>query len=270
MTVQLAPPPSAEAHDPRDGAVLGRAARLAQRLLRRACCRSTPSAGCHSPGRRDSGRGRQGAAGPRTTARPGTMPPCRSPSACSSPTASRCRASLFAAMAQQDCGQCGYLCETYSKAIADGNGDQAQPVRPRRQGHEPHAEAAAGGDASAGRRHRRRQGIAPTPVPARRAAEPGTRECPVEAIFRMAPPASTARARRRTRATSCSTSPTAASPMRPATASASIPGTTRRWPRRSAPPCACRHDFPVGGKPIRDALIEDYALGVAPDMPCSS
>jgi sulfite reductase (NADPH) flavoprotein alpha-component len=26
------------------------------------------------------------------------------------------------------------------------------------------------------------------------------------------------------------------------------------------------HDFPVGGKPIRDALIEDYALGLAPDM----
>lgn len=27
---------------------------------------------------------------------------------------------LFAAMAQQDCGQCGYLCETYSAAIAEG------------------------------------------------------------------------------------------------------------------------------------------------------
>jgi sulfite reductase (NADPH) flavoprotein alpha-component len=27
---------------------------------------------------------------------------------------------MFAAMAQQDCGQCGYLCETYSAAIASG------------------------------------------------------------------------------------------------------------------------------------------------------
>ncbi len=27
---------------------------------------------------------------------------------------------LFAAMAQQNCGQCGYLCETYSAAIAEG------------------------------------------------------------------------------------------------------------------------------------------------------
>ncbi len=30
------------------------------------------------------------------------------------------RQKLFAAMAQQDCGQCGYLCETYSAAIAEG------------------------------------------------------------------------------------------------------------------------------------------------------
>lgn len=28
---------------------------------------------------------------------------------------------LFAAMAQQDCGQCGYVCETYSAAIANGS-----------------------------------------------------------------------------------------------------------------------------------------------------
>ena len=26
---------------------------------------------------------------------------------------------LYAAMAQQDCGQCGYLCESYAKALAD-------------------------------------------------------------------------------------------------------------------------------------------------------
>lgn len=30
------------------------------------------------------------------------------------------KARLFAAMAQQDCGQCGYVCRTYSAAIADG------------------------------------------------------------------------------------------------------------------------------------------------------
>ena len=32
---------------------------------------------------------------------------------------------LFAAMAQQDCGQCGYVCETYSAAIAEGKPSRA-------------------------------------------------------------------------------------------------------------------------------------------------
>lgn len=27
---------------------------------------------------------------------------------------------MMAAMAQQDCGQCGYVCETYARALADG------------------------------------------------------------------------------------------------------------------------------------------------------
>src|SRR5579863_5068142 len=31
------------------------------------------------------------------------------------------RRKLMAAMAQQDCGQCGYLCETYANAIANGS-----------------------------------------------------------------------------------------------------------------------------------------------------
>jgi sulfite reductase (NADPH) flavoprotein alpha-component len=31
------------------------------------------------------------------------------------------RTKMFAAMAQQNCGQCGYLCKTYSAAIADGS-----------------------------------------------------------------------------------------------------------------------------------------------------
>ena len=82
---------SARHHDPRDGAVLARAARLAQRLLRRAAVARCQRR-CRGARRRDARRRSQGA-GRRTTARPGTMRPCRSTSACSSPRASRCRAS---------------------------------------------------------------------------------------------------------------------------------------------------------------------------------
>jgi sulfite reductase (NADPH) flavoprotein alpha-component len=37
---------------------------------------------------------------------------------------------LFAAMAQQDCGQCGYLCETYSSAIMEGKEDRLNLCAP--------------------------------------------------------------------------------------------------------------------------------------------
>ena len=87
-----------------------------------ACCRWRPRLASAPHDRRTPGCRRQGA-WPVTAMmarRPGTTPPCRSASACGWPRAAPCRAKLFAAMAQQDCGQCGYLCETYSAAIAAG------------------------------------------------------------------------------------------------------------------------------------------------------
>ena len=56
---------------------------------------------------------------------------------------------LMAAMAQQDCGQCGYDCHNYSKAIADGAESEAQSLRAGRQGDRAQGEGAV-------RRDRRR------------------------------------------------------------------------------------------------------------------
>ena len=90
---------------------------------------------------------------------------------------------LFAAMAQQDCGQCGYLCETYSAAIASGQEPKLNLCAPggketsrmlKRLLEETPAAAAAQG-ARAGRRQ-----------PEPKAAEPGSRDAPVEAVFRSA------------------------------------------------------------------------------------
>ena len=55
------------------------------------------------------------------------------------------RRRMMAAMAQQDCGQCGYNCNDYSDAIADQGGAAAQSLRPRRQGNRPDAEGAERG-----------------------------------------------------------------------------------------------------------------------------
>ena len=90
---------------------------------------------------------------------------------------------LFAAMAQQDCGQCGYLCETYSAAIASGQepklnlcapgGKETSRMLKRLLEEMP----AAAGKPTA-------QAVAPAPET--KAAEPGSRDAPVEAVFRSA------------------------------------------------------------------------------------
>ena len=41
-------------------------------------------------------------------------------SACGSPKAGRYAQRLMAAMGQLDCGQCGYLCQSYAEALAEG------------------------------------------------------------------------------------------------------------------------------------------------------
>jgi sulfite reductase (NADPH) flavoprotein alpha-component len=84
---------------------------------------------------------------------------------------------LFAAMAQQDCGQCGYLCDTYSAAIADGK--------------EPRLNLCAPGGKETLRMLKALQeeaGVTAEPVPAPVAAALAgpvgtTRENPAQAIF---------------------------------------------------------------------------------------
>ncbi len=167
---------------------------------------------------------------------------------------------LFAAMAQQDCGQCGYLCETYSKAIAEGR--------------EPKLNLCVPGGKDTSRMLKRLLEETPAAVapvkaeltPAEpKAAEPGTRDAPVEAIFRMATRLNGKGSEKDTRHIVFDIS---------ASGLAYNPGDSFGIYPRNDPALAeavraalrVPPDFPVGGKPIRDALIEDYALGLAPDM----
>ena len=69
------------------------------------------------------------------------------------------RRRMMAAMAQQDCGQCGYNCQDYSDALFAQEGGAAEPVRAGRQGHRPHAQDALRGDRRA--RRAARAGQAP-------------------------------------------------------------------------------------------------------------
>ena len=167
---------------------------------------------------------------------------------------------LFAAMAQQDCGQCGYLCETYSKAIAEGQeaklnlcvpgGKETSRMLKRLLEEAPAVPAAK--EASA----------LPAPTPA---APPGTRDCPVAAIFRGASRLNGAGSEKDTRHVVFDIGGSGLT---------YAPGDSFGIYPRNDPALAeavlavlrVPAEFPVGGKPIRDALIEDYALGLAPDV----
>ncbi|MFZ1101565.1 MAG: sulfite reductase subunit alpha, partial [Hyphomicrobiaceae bacterium] len=167
---------------------------------------------------------------------------------------------LFAAMAQQDCGQCGYLCETYSEAIAEGKEIKLNLCVP-------------GGKETSRMLKRLLEETPAAPMPAKadaapaepKAAEPGTRDTPVEAIFTMATRLNGKGSQKDTRHVVLDI---AGCGLRYA------PGDSFGIYPRNDPALAeavraalrAPPDFPIGGKPIREALIEDYSLGLAPDM----
>jgi sulfite reductase (NADPH) flavoprotein alpha-component len=169
---------------------------------------------------------------------------------------------LFAAMAQQDCGQCGYLCETYSAAIASGAEKKLNLCAPggketsrmlKRLLKEMPADA---GNAPAETR-------APEPAAAK-SAEPGSRDAPIDAVFRSATRLSGGKSEKDTRHVVFDVA---------ASGLAYAPGDSFGLYPRNDPALAeaiqralrVPAEFDIAGKPFRDALIEDYALGAAPD-----
>ena len=168
---------------------------------------------------------------------------------------------MMAAMAQQDCGQCGYNCKDYADALfakkekrlnlcVPGGKDTARMLKQLYQ------ELGACDTPAA----------APTPAPGAGvgarplARQSGLRDIPV------APPSQQSRARTRKPGTSSSISPTAASTTRSATASAFSRPTTRRWWTRSLQALDAPPDFPIGGRTLREVLTDGVSLSPAPDM----
>ena len=98
--------------DSRERAVLARAARLAQRLLRRPASASTASPTAAEASLR-----------PRQSDEPDEDQPWHDPALAMDERLELAEdrsppRRLMAAMAQLDCGQCGYLCQTYAEAYA--------------------------------------------------------------------------------------------------------------------------------------------------------
>ena len=178
------------------------------------------------------------------------------------------RRKLFAAMAQQDCGQCGYQCETYSEALAKGEEQRANLCVPGGKDTSrmlkrllEAAPAAAPAVAS---------NIAAAPAVKRGSQQLGySREAPVAATFRGAAPICGAGSEKDTRHVVFDISQSGID---------YVPGDSFGLMPLNDPALAdavlaamrAPANFPVQVRAARSrsatALIEDYSLGAAPDM----
>ena len=98
-----------------------------------------------------------------------------------------------------------------------------------------------------------------------KAPERGTRDAPVEAIFRMATRLNGKGSGKDTRHVVLDIGGSGLS-YAPGDSFGLYPRNNPALAEAILATLRVPYDFPVGGKPIREALIEDYALGLAPDM----
>jgi len=176
------------------------------------------------------------------------------------------RRKLYAAMAQQDCGQCGYLCESYAEKVAAGEegrlnlcvpgGKETSRMLKRLIEEVQSAPGTATPSAEA---------VPAEPKPIPEGARGYAREAPVTAVFKGATPI---------------TGPGSAKDTRHVVfdlSEAGItyePGDSFGIYAQNSPELVDKvlnamnapGEFPIGDKTLRQTLIEDYDLGLAPDM----
>ena len=177
------------------------------------------------------------------------------------------RRSMMAAMAQQDCGQCGYNCEDYADALFAKKEERLNLCVPGGKETARMLKALLRGD-------RRRAGAAPPKAPTRRRRPPTrrrptparSRDNPVEATLRLAHAAQQAGLREGDLAHRIRSRR-----MRPRLRGRRC---LRRFIRRNDPALVdavlaaldAPPDFPIGGRTLREVLIDGVSLSPAPDM----
>lgn len=173
---------------------------------------------------------------------------------------------LFAAMAQQDCGQCGYLCETYAAALASGSESKQNLCAPGGKETSRMLKQLME-DAPAGPADGTAATVEVAPVKGKEQAKPGyDRNLPVEARFLGA-----------TRITGAASEKDARHVVFDIASSGIeyVPGDSFGVLPTNDPALVdavltamrAPGDFPLSdGKTLRQALIEDYSLGTPPDI----
>jgi sulfite reductase (NADPH) flavoprotein alpha-component len=176
------------------------------------------------------------------------------------------RRRMMAAMGQQDCGQCGYTCQDYSDAIFSEKEERLnlcvpggkETTRTLKALHQELGQAPASKTPDA----------IPSPAAATgaRAVAPGcSRECPAEATFLSRTRLNKDGSEKETwhvefdlAATGIDYSVGDSFGVFPTNDPVLVDDVIAAL---DAPP-----DFPIGGRPLRDVLIDGVSLGAAPDM----
>ena len=172
---------------------------------------------------------------------------------------------LYAAMAQQDCGQCGYLCETYAKALAEGAEARQNLCAPGAKETSRMLKRLleeAGGAVTVK--------SAPLALDGRVKSGPGgekgySRESPVEAVFLGARRLNGAGSEKDTYHVEFDLTGSGID-YAPGDSFGIFPRNDPALADAVLAAACAPAGFPLGGKPFRQALIEDYALGAAPDV----
>ena len=180
------------------------------------------------------------------------------------------RRRMMAAMAQQDCGQCGYTCETYADEIAQHAEERLNLCVPG--GKETARmlkkliEEMGGGAIDPDEEKAKAEAKAAARLEPKAPAERGySREMPVEARFLSRTPLNKGESEKSTwhiefdlAGTGLDYTVGDSFGVYPTNDPALVAAVIEAI---NAPP-----DFPVGGKPLRDVLTHDMSLGAAPDM----
>ena len=172
------------------------------------------------------------------------------------------RRKMFAAMAQQNCGQCGYLCESYADKLASGEEQRANLCVP------------GGKDTS--RMLKKLLEAVPTaavsiatqettimPMPSGHRGY--CREQPVSAIFKSARRLNGEGSEKDTRHIVFDLS-SSGLVYEPGDSFGVMPSNDPSLVDAVLAAMKAPGDFPIGGRTFRQALIDDYGLGLAPDM----
>ena len=168
---------------------------------------------------------------------------------------------MMAAMAQQDCGQCGYNCKDYSEAIFAKKEGRLEPVRAGRQGNRPHAQGALPRARNAGCRAAGRKDCARAAGQARLfARQSGRRDA------RAAPPSQQGRARRKRHGTSSSISQGTELAYEVGDSLGIFPVNDPGLVDAVIAALGAPPDFPIGGRTLRETLSDGVSLSPAPDM----